>query len=523
MKNIILVLLTGIVYNCYSQSPNVLFVIADDLGTDVSNGYFNNPLMPVTPTLDSLRANGVTFANVWATPVCTPTRASIMSGQYGVKTGVLRAPGNLDTTYSSLFKRQQNNSYTGAVVGKWHISNPVNTSHPAQHGIDYYMGLMEGFPADYYAWNKTYNGNTTVSSSYITTDLTDSAIGWINKQPSKWVMWLAHTAPHAPFHTPPSFMYAVNNATTNYRKFIAMIESIDYDLKRLLLSLDSATRANTVVIFIGDNGTTNQVLQHYPAGRGKSSLYQGGIRVPMIVSGKGVTRMGETDTSLINVLDIHATILELTGATLPGGIDNSLSFKHLLSNTTTGATRDYDYSEISDPSDVEGYTIRNHTYKLIKFDDGGEEFYNLKTDSFELNNLLLGTLSSTEQVNKLDLEQEANSIRTGWSCRDYIQNGDEIGIDCGGSLCNPCVTGISNEKLLNTIAIYPNPVNNILYLKKRTETPSDIYIYNLSGVLVAQKINTLHNYINVDNISPGLYVIKINSNEYQSIHQLVIN
>ena len=427
-------------FNANSQTPNILFVIADDMGTDATNGYFNHTISATTPTLDSLRNIGITFKNVWAYPVCTPTRASIMSGKYGVKTGVLTVPEHLDTSHTSLFKRlkQNSNQYTGAVVGKWHISHPTNPLHPLEHGVDYYMGLLEGFPADYYVWNKTYNGTTALDSTYISETITDSAINWINNQPNKWLMWLAYPSPHTPFHLPPSYMYSISPTGTNYRKFVAMIESVDYELNRVLSSLDSVTRANTVVIFIGDNGTTNQVLKQYPAGRGKGTLYQGGIRVPMIVAGKNVSRAGVMDTSLINVLDIHATILELAGTILPGGINNSLSFKPLLSGVSQ-STRDYDYMEINNRTGVKGYTIRDLTYKLIKFDNGTEEFYNLKTDSFELSNLMLGTLTAQELAIKLDLETEASQIRNAWSCKDYIQNGDETGIDCGGTYCQPCL------------------------------------------------------------------------------------
>ena len=107
------------------EYPNIILVIADDLGVDVSNGYHQGNLMPTTPTLDSLRSIGLTFDNVISAPKCTPTRAGIMSGKYGVKTGVIGTPGNLDLSDPSIFKRlseQTNNKYSNAVIGKWHIS-----------------------------------------------------------------------------------------------------------------------------------------------------------------------------------------------------------------------------------------------------------------------------------------------------------------------------------------------------------------------------------------------------------------
>ncbi len=112
----------------YAQNPNIILIIADDLGVDALNGYNVGSFDPATPHLDSLRNSGLTFSNAWSSPVCTPTRAGIMSGMYGSTNGVRTAPGNLDTTYISLLDalKNSNPSYTAAVIGKWHISKPVN-------------------------------------------------------------------------------------------------------------------------------------------------------------------------------------------------------------------------------------------------------------------------------------------------------------------------------------------------------------------------------------------------------------
>jgi len=169
--------------------PNILLIIADDMGIDVTNGYQQNPRMPTTPVLDSLRTNGLTFMNTWASPQCTPTRASIMSGKYGIKTGVMTPPGNLDLTHKSLFSRlaeDHQNEYTGAVIGKWHISNPIDYNHPMQHGIDHYEGLFSAFVDDYYSWDKVVDGILTTSNEYVTTDLTDAAIDWVDVQNQPW-------------------------------------------------------------------------------------------------------------------------------------------------------------------------------------------------------------------------------------------------------------------------------------------------------------------------------------------------
>lgn len=511
----------------WSQTPNVILIIADDLGVDYFNGYQNSNLLPTTPTLDSLRLSGVTFKNAWAAPKCTPTRATIMSGKHGVKTGVLGSPGNLDLEHRSLFKAiadSTNGAYSGAVIGKWHISQPDNALHPSEHGIDYYTGLLSAAVSDYYAWEHTHDGTTTINTDYATKVLTDSAIKWVNDQDKPWFLWMAHVAPHGPYHTPPSGTYSISNTGNNARKYVAMIESMDFEINRLLQNIPSNELDNTLIIMIGDNGTPNPVLQNYPDNRGKSTLYQGGVHVPMIACGAGVTRVGEEENALVQVTDIHATILEATGADLPGGIYNSLSFLHLLDGTA-GATRDYNYSEVLQ-NPLDQYVIRNERYKLMYSNiDDSEEFYDLQEDELEINDLLLTGLSAAEQADYDDLKAEAIQRRDDWSCNDHIQNGDEEGIDCGGAFCAPCSTiGIDKLDSNNTaIRIYPNPTQGQLTiatgLNNYAVQLATIHRQNIfSHQAIASKTN-----LDISDLPKGIYLLSIYNagNQLMSVRKVV--
>ena len=198
----------------YSQNntPNILLIIADDLGIDFTNGYQQNELMPTTPTLDSLRATGITYKNMWSSPSCAPTRAAIISGKYGIKTGLVRAPVNLDVSETSVFTMLNtvtNNAYAKALIGKWHLSNPINFNHPQQHGVDYYEGLTTNAVNNYYNWEKLVNGVASNETEYLTTYFTNSAIQWINTQDKPWFLSLSHIAPHVPFHVPPDGLYSI--------------------------------------------------------------------------------------------------------------------------------------------------------------------------------------------------------------------------------------------------------------------------------------------------------------------------
>ncbi len=420
--------------------PNVLFIVADDLGIDAlqSSDYgITSANQPNTPNINALRDSGVSFLNTWATPQCATTRAAAMSGKYGINTGVRQVPGNLDLVHQSIFNHLNENSstdYAKAVIGKWHISNPEDANHPFAHGVDHYEGILNAFVSDYYSWEKVdENGAIAQIDEYITSHFTNAAQTWISNQTKPWFLWLAHVAPHSPFHVPPSGTFTQNNVNNNRGRYLAAIENLDYEIGELLNSMDQATIDNTIIIFVGDNGTPNGVSRFFPAGHGKASVYEGGLRVPMIITGKGVSRQGEFESGLAQVTDIYATLIELLSNDLEGGIHNSYSLAPALT-AQNAITRPYIYSDYRDEG-VEFWAIRNATYKLIENENGLVEFYNVINDLEEVNNLV-AFLTNEEASILSQLQAEAAAIRSGWSCADTILNGTEVTVDD----CSTCST-----------------------------------------------------------------------------------
>lgn len=469
------------------QKPNILLIIADDLGIDAISGYQNNSIVPVTPTLDSLRENGLMFMNTWATPQCTPTRAAIMSGKYGVKTGVMRPPGNLDLEHTSLFSKLAevtDDSYATAVIGKWHISNPVDYNHPSLHGVGHYEGLFTAFVDDYYNWEKIVDGQPEQVTEYVTTNLTNAAIDWVEDQEKPWFLWLAHVAPHSPWHVPPTGLFS-SNTDDNRGKYMASIEAMDSEISRLLSSLDEDTKQNTVIVFVGDNGTPRPAIQNYPNTHAKSSIYEGGIRVPMFVTGYGVERIGEQEPGLTHLADLHATILEIAGYQVAGGLNNSLSIKPSLT-AENSISRKYNYTDYKD-GNTEFWAITNGTYKLIEDENGKQEFYDLSVNFLEDNDLI-NSLSAIQESVKLELEQEAQAIRNGWSCNDGIQNGEEEGIDA----CNDDCTGDNTTSTTN-IGCCDSPDEPSVYYEFTEGDIRSIYTNNFPN----------HNYCYNPNLVPA--------------------
>ncbi len=403
-----------------SSKPNILLVIADDMGLDATPGYDVGSIKPNTPNLESMISEGIRFTNTWSYSVCTPTRASILTGKYGFRTQVTKVDDELSTTETSIQKYLDNNNsgYNHAVIGKWHLSK--NTSHPNDMGVGYYAGVLGGGVKSYSDWSLTQNGQTSNSNEYTTTKFTDLAIDWIDNQSEPWFLWLAYNAPHTPFHLPPNNMHSQGNLSTDEASisanptpyYMAMIEAMDAEMGRLLNSLSEDERNNTIIIFIGDNGTPNQVVQSYPSMRAKGSIYQGGVNVPMIISGKNVERVGATEDALINTTDLFSTIADIAG-TNTTEINDSKSFKSMLSASNENI-RDYIYAEVGNNNGTLNYAIRDNTFKYIKFSDDSEALYNLIDSPLETVNLLNTSqlpLSNEESLAKENLESEISRIK----------------------------------------------------------------------------------------------------------------
>ncbi len=234
-----------------SKKPNIIFVIADDMGLDATPGYQIGTTKPTMPNLQQLMQTGITYTNVWSNPTCSPTRATIITGKYGIKTGVLTANDVLNTSETTLQKyidTNLNSEYSSAIIGKWYLSN--NKTHPESVGIEYYAGFIPGTLPDYWNWDLTENGSTTKSSIYNTTAYTNIAINWVEKQTKPWFLWLAYNAPHTPFHLPPTELHSQGNLPTDQASinnnplpyYLASLEAMDTEFGRLLSSLSSEER-----------------------------------------------------------------------------------------------------------------------------------------------------------------------------------------------------------------------------------------------------------------------------------------
>jgi len=412
------------------QPPNILLVIADDMGIDASPCYPVGKQKPNMPVLEGMCRAGVVFENVWSNPECSPTRATILTGRYGIRTGVrsaVLATGGTgirldELSIHRLLDQRLKSRYAHAVIGKWHLSDGDNggPNNPELMGIGHYSGLIKGGHDDYWKWNRTQDGESRLVEDYSTSVFTTEAIEWLGKQDKPWFLWLAYTAPHGPFHLPPATLHTRHDLAGTNRDiavnplpyYLAMLEALDSELGRLLSSLPPEQRENTVVIFVGDNGTPDEVVQlPFRSYRAKSTIFEGGIHVPLIVAGARVARKGQRETALINTTDLFATIADLAGASVTQYGD-SISFTHLLVDTS-GPQRSFIYAEFHDQHRDWGnaWAIRDGRHKLIEFESGGQRLFDLIEDPSEEQDLLHTNPTVNIQAIADNLAQAASELR----------------------------------------------------------------------------------------------------------------
>lgn len=418
---------------------NMLLVVIDDLGTDYVGCYRQNPNAPATPVLDSLAQKGIRFTNAYANPVCTPTRACLMTGRHAFRSGmeVTCMPGDLGMRDEewTLPEAMGSLGYSCALIGKWHLGDRHGAMTPNVQGWPHFVGALYGNIPSYTNWQKTRNGVSVQATTYATSDQVNESIAWISQQRAPWMLMLSFHAPHTPLHAPPQSLHSQNltgrNPATSPTLFYkAMIESVDTELGRLIASLGPG-RNNTNILVISDNGTPSG-LALAPPSRAKGSLYQAGIKVPMIFTGPAVVRPGRVASDRVHAIDVFPTIWALGSGTPQNALAtfDGASLMPILRDMPAPARPVY--SETIGTGFGSGCQRMEGGFKLIRFSDDPvmmphEEFYDLGADPTESVDLIARGMTAAER-------QAYDALSGGlWQMRlrGHIQS---YGIDCPTSV-----------------------------------------------------------------------------------------
>ena len=321
--------------------PNIVYIVADDLGwKDVG---FNGATDIKTPNIDKLAGTGAKLTQFYVQPMCTPTRAALMTGRYpfryGLQTIVIptAAGYGLDTSEWLMPQCLKEAGYKTAIIGKWHLGHADKKYWPKQRGFDYQYGAMIG-ELDYFTHSEHgvldwFRDNKPVKEEgYTTTLLGKDAEKYINAQsPSQpFYLYLTFNAPHTPYQAPQEYIDRYKNIEDPTRRtYAGMITCLDDEIGRVVDALEKKKlRDNTLIIFHSDNGgTTNKMFtgqmadvsklklpcDNGPYRDGKGSLFEGGTRVCALANWPGHIKP-ETVDGMIHAVDMYPTLAALAGA-----------------------------------------------------------------------------------------------------------------------------------------------------------------------------------------------------------------
>lgn len=415
------------------RPPNILLIYIDDLGwKDVS--YMGSKYYE-TPNVDKLAASGVVFMQAYSNgPSCAPSRACLMSGQYGPRHGVYMV-GRADRGNKKLQKliptpngrtlrpdiitmaeALKAAGYRTAHMGKWHLGNEPKLGPKAQ-GFDVNIaGSMSGMPKSYFSPYKMRELPDGPEGEYLTDRLTEEAVKFMTANKDRpFFLYLPHYAVHVPLEAKARMIARYKSKAPDGKQnnpiYAAMIESVDQGVGRLMAALGELKIAdNTVVVFYSDNGGQLGITEQKPLRAGKGHLYEGGIRVPMAIRWPGVTQAGrKCDVPVIGT-DLYPTFLAMAGAAKPDGhVLDGQSIVPLLKSDDGKLKRDAIFWHFPCYQPGRGgfrirpcSVVRKGDWKLTEhFEDGRLELYNLADDISETRDLAAAKGDKAAELAKL--------------------------------------------------------------------------------------------------------------------------
>ena len=421
------------------DGPNVLVILIDDIGVDAMSAANVVDDGPRTPTLDRLAAEGVRFTRAYSYSTCSPARAALLTGRHARRTGIgANVPQDprgvslgLDEVTMAEVAREA--GYRTGVFGKWHLSDIGDgaATHALDQGFDTFVGTISNLATsvddrartlDYGRWEEVKDGRRRLRRGYATTATIDNALGWIlDDDPRPWLAYVPLHGAHIPRHVPPRRLRSGPVDDTDRRAmFRAMVEATDQEIGRLLDELGSGWLENTLVVVAGDNGS---VEEHFPDGYAplgaKTTVYEGGIRVPFVVWGSPVVAPGTVDDRLVHVVDVLPTVADWIGADPSAYAWDGESLIPYVGGGDVEA-RDTVYVEQFrpvgfGPYDVDVRAVVGRTHKLIRrLPEDEEEFTEVAGSPGEERVIPADEATEDERAIRATLSAALDAIADGW-------------------------------------------------------------------------------------------------------------
>lgn len=377
--------------------PNVLLILVDDMGFGDVN-FAGNPILK-TPTLNQLKKESISFEQFYVSPVCAPTRASLLTGRYHQRGGVRSVTNGFETLNpdeTTLAELLQNAGYRTAIFGKWHLGE-YYPSVPNAQGFDEFLGFRTGHTANYYDATLEHNGQPKQTSGYITEVLTEEALVFMSQTPDEpFFCYLSYNAPHTPLQIDSSYFLPFIEKGLNERtaRIYGMMENIDQNIGRLLSGLDLN---KTIVLFMSDNGPISgwkvpQEKMRYNAGLRdqKFTTFEGGVRTQCLWRWDNHWMAREVKEIAAAHIDVLPTLMTQLNLPLPDGLElDGKDLSPLLLDQDAASLQErfifqnYHLETVHEPAPYPGGLAIQGTWKMVD----GQSLYHLKDDPSESQNL----------------------------------------------------------------------------------------------------------------------------------------
>lgn len=405
----------------FAERPNVLVILTDDQGYHDVSYYGVKDLR--TPAIDELANSGMRFDNFYSnSSVCSPTRASLLTGRLhdlvGVQGVIRQLPDNTwgywNPKSTSLADVLSDNGYQTALVGKWHLGLE-SPNLPNERGFKYFKGFLAGM-MDYYTHlrlgvNFMRENQQAIEPKGHATDLftqwATEYIGRASKKESPFFLYLAYNAPHGPIQPPEDWYQKVLDRepgiSDNRAKYVALLEHLDSGIGKVIQALrDNDVYDDTVIIYSSDNGGVLAAgSDNGPLRDGKGSMYEGGLRVPTVVTWENKIENGTVTNHPGMTMDIFPTILDLCEIKWKGTVDGISFAPTLFGESVDISERAMIFSRREGGNVWRGYAgktgvaVRVGDYKLLQTTPYNPmELYNIMKDPYETKDLLTGKTSS---------------------------------------------------------------------------------------------------------------------------------
>ena len=386
------------------RQPNIILILTDDQGWGDLSINGNKDIY--TPNIDKMTLNGVSFDRFFVSPVCSPTRAEILTGRYHVRTGVYDVSlggERINITEETIADVFRASGYKTAAYGKWHNGMQA-PYHPNTRGFDDFYGFCSGHWGNYFNPILEKNGELVKGTGFITDDLTNHGIEFIKKnKDNPFFLYLPYNTPHSPMQVSDKFWDKFRNKKltqkgtlskvsddrssginsdkdeNHSRAALAMCENIDWNVGRIIQTLESFDlEKNTIIVYLSDNGPNGHRWNAGMKGI-KGSTDEGGVRSPMIINWKGNIPEGKVVKKIASAIDLLPTLKDLAGIeSSPINKLDGLSLKQLIYNENTEWADRYIYSYWR-----EKLSVRSQNFRL----GNKNNLYNMNKDPNQLTNI----------------------------------------------------------------------------------------------------------------------------------------